>query len=527
MSVTSEILSQIPGNPWQGLQAADGRWQKMRGGVPPVPQVVSQHRDPLGECEWDAAICGGTLGILLGAALARANWRVVLIERGQLKGREQEWNISREELRSLVELGLLTDGELDTAIASEYNPGRISFPHCKDIWVRDVLNVGVDPVYLLDRLKDKFLQAGGTLLEQTSFQQAEVHPDGVRLQLDGDKPPLTSRLLLDAMGHFSPIARQMRGTQTPDSICMVVGSCAEGYTNNDSGDLFVSTTPILNQCQYFWEAFPARDGRTTYLFTYLDPHPDRLSLEFFFDEYFRLLPDYQNTELDALHFKRALFATFPSYRDSPLRSPWNRVLPVGDSSGSQSPLSFGGFGAMVRHLKRLTTGIGEALNADCLHRDDLALLQPYQPNISVTWLFQQSMSVGVHDTVRDQHAINRLLTDVFLAMEAAGDDVLRPFLQDVVQFGSLSQALFRTSVAAPLTVAKVVPQIGIPPLLDWMQHYLALGGYSLLSPLGQAIARWTQTSTSNEQRYYLNRLAQAWYYGSGSDYMSVPRRMVD
>jgi len=44
----------------------------------------------------------------------------------------------------------------------------------------------------------------------------------------------------------------------------------------------------------------------------------------------------------------------------------SRILPVGDSSGNQSPLSFGGFGAMVRHLKRLTAGIHEALSTDQL-----------------------------------------------------------------------------------------------------------------------------------------------------------------
>lgn len=521
MPTAADILTQIPGNPWQGLQSADRLWQKMRGGVPPVPDVVRESTDPLGECDWDAVICGGTLGVLLGAALAKAGWRVAIVERGKLKGREQEWNISRDELQTFVTLELLTEAELERAIATQYNPARVTFPGSPDIWVRDVLNLGVDPVYLLDTLKQKFLDAGGTLLEHTSFKGAQVHPDGVRVDCDRQESAgdtLTTRLLLDAMGHFSPVARQMRGTQTPDSVCLVVGTCGEGYPANDTGDLFVSFTPILNQCQYFWEAFPARDGRTTYLFTYLDTHPDRFSLEFFFNEYLRLLPTYQQVDLEALHFKRALFGMFPSYRDSPLRSPWNRILPIGDSSGSQSPLSFGGFGAMVRHLERLSSGVGEALHADCLSHDDLALLQPYQPNLSVTWLFQQTMTVGATESVSDNQAINRLLGDMFVAMNEAGDDVLRPFLQDVVQFGSLSQALLRATVSAPLTVTKVLPRVGVAPLLDWTRHYLALGGYSALAPLGQAIAHGSRDSRDPSQQYYLNRWAQALHYGSGGDY---------
>ncbi|KPQ39257.1 MAG: lycopene cyclase CruP [Phormidium sp. OSCR] len=516
MSQSQDILTQIPGNPWRGLQNADRRWSQLRQTPPPSPHVVEESPQPLGECEWDVVICGGTLGILLGASLAQRGWRVAIIERGVLKGRDQEWNISRSELQTFVELDLLTPEELDRAIASEYNPARVAFPGSPDIWVRDILNLGVDPVYLLETLKQKFLAAGGTLLEQTSFQNAEIHPDGVQITTDGQS--LTSRLLLDAMGHFSPIIRQIRGQQRPDSVCLVVGTCAQGYPNNETGDLFVSFTPILNQCQYFWEAFPARDGRTTYLFTYVDTHRDRFSLEFFFDEYLRLLPEYQKCQLDQLDFKRALFGMFPSYRNSPVRSPFPRLLPIGDSSGSQSPLSFGGFGAMVRHLKRLTEGVSEALTADCLDVQSLALLQPYQPNLSVTWLFQKTMTVGATETVKNDRAINELLAAVFQAMEAAGDEVLRPFLQDVVQFGSLSQALFRTSISSPLTVAKVVPQVGIPPLLDWLRHYLALGGYQALSPLGRAIGNSPFNPDDSRQRYYLNRWSDAWTYGSGGDY---------
>ena len=45
-----------------------------------------------------------------------------------------------------------------------------------------------------------------------------------------------------------------------------------------------------------------------------------------------------------------------------------RVLQVGDASGIQSPLSFGGFGALTRHLSRLTAAVKEALEADMVDR---------------------------------------------------------------------------------------------------------------------------------------------------------------
>lgn len=523
MRLTDQILASVPGQPREGLRRADALWSQYRTGDRNIPQVIHAATDELSEVTWDAVICGGTLGILLGCALAQRGLRVALIERGQLRGRDQEWNISRHEMHNLVQLGMLTVEELEEAIATEYNPGRLAFHEGIEVWVRDVLNIGIDPVFLLEILKTKFLAAGGTLLEHTAFQSATLHPNGVRVSVqskseDASPSSLNTRLLVDAMGHFSPIAQQARNGQTPDAICMVVGTCAQGYPKNETGDLFVSFTPTRNNCQYFWEAFPARDGRTTYLFTYVDTHPDRPSLEDLFEEYLRLLPDYQQAKLDDLAIQRALFGFFPCYRNSPLRSPWNRILHVGDSSGNQSPLSFGGFGAMIRHLPRLVTGLTEALVLDCLSQADLALLQPYQPSLSVTWLFQQSMSVPVGQAP-PENQINQLLSGVFEEMQALGDPVLKPFLQDVVQFPALAKTLGRTSLFHPALVIQILPQVGIPALMEWLWHYGNLGAYAGLQGVGRSLLPWIKTLPPHAQ-YRWNRRLDAWIYGSGSDYDS-------
>jgi lycopene cyclase CruP len=489
-------------------------WHSLKQNTLKVPHTVEHHSQPLETVDYDVVICGGTLGIVIATALALRGWRVAVIERGKLRGRDQEWNISRQELNVLVELNLLSAEELETAIATEYNPARLSFPNTPDIWVKDVLNIGVDPVYLLETLKTRFLAVGGMLLENTAYEQAKIHPNGVTVNTSSST--LTTRLLLDAMGHFSPIVRQARGGQKPDGVCLVVGTCGTGYPNNETGDIFASFTPIQNNCQYFWEAFPARDGRTTYLFTYIDADPDRFSLEFLFDEYFRLLPDYQQISLEQLQFKRALFGFFPCYRNSPLKTPWDRILPVGDSSANQSPLSFGGFGSMIRHLNRLTIGIEEALKTDCLSHTALSLLQPYQPSLSVTWLFQRSMSVGMNQTVNPDQ-INQLLAAVFQEMQQLGEPILKPFLQDVVQFQALAKTLMKTGLSHPGLVFPVVPQVGVGSLFNWTVHYVNLGVYSLLSPLGTMLEPLVK-NLSPIQQYYYHRWLEAWLYGSGYDY---------
>ncbi|ACK71300.1 FAD dependent oxidoreductase [Gloeothece citriformis PCC 7424] len=495
----------------QRLRKADQLYTALRCQPISVPCVVQNSSESLSNLDCDIVISGGTLGILLASALQYQGWRTVIIERGILRGREQEWNISRQELSVFLELNLLTEAELNQAIATEYNPARVSFFQGYELWVKDVLNIGVDPVFLLDTLKHKFLEQGGILLEQTSFNSAIVHPDGIVVKAGNHT--LKTRLLIDGMGHFSPIAKQARKGQKPEGICLVVGSCAQGYDKNETGDLIASITPILNQCQYFWEAFPARDGRTTYLFTYLDPHPDRFSLEFFMAEYLKWLPDYQNVELERLKFERFLFGFFPSYRQSPLKTPWSRILAVGDSSGSQSPVSFGGFGAMVRHLKRLTLGISEALKADVLDSQGLSLLQPYQPNISVNWLFQKTMSVEVNQKA-DPNQINRLMSGVFQVMDQLGDEVLKPFLQDVIQFPALAKSLILVN---PKLVLPLLPQVGVYPLLDWSFHYLNLALYTGLFPLGK-LAEPLAEKFPPVPQYYYHRWLDAWKYGSGKDY---------
>ena len=528
--ILTKHLENLPlGTPEQLYQVDRAWWEFRQNCQSSQPPQILVDRSMMGltEVTHDVIIIGGTLGIMMGCALQQRGWRVVVIERGQLRGRDQEWNISRHELERLVSLELLTPSELNTAVVSTFNPVRVGFGNQLKpdlaLSVRDILNLGIDPVYLLATFKQKFLANGGTLLEQTAFHQATVHPNGVSVALTrrniATNAPLTinlsGRLLLDAMGHFSPIARQARYLQNrhcqnhplrPDGVCMVVGTCASGFQSPEIADLMYSFQGINDHYQPFWEAFPARDGRTTYRFAYLDADLRRPSFAKFLANYLHELPTYQNTPIAHLQFKRLLYGFFPSYRQSPLTFPWHRILPIGDSSGMQSPLSFGGFGAMVRHLPRLCAGLDQALAGDYLSTADLATLQPYQPNLSVTWLFQKAMTIPLGQTY-DPHQINHLLCTTFRAMQDLGAPVLRPFLQDVVQFSGLSQTMLAMSWRDPLLVARLVTQLGILPLADWSKHYLALAVYSVLN-------RWATPITDSFQEKM--RYA-AWQYGAGQD----------
>jgi lycopene cyclase CruP len=102
-------------------------------------------------------------------------------------------------------------------------------------------------------------------------------------------------------------------------------------------------------------------------------------------------------------------------------------------------------------------------------------------------------------------------------MEYLGDDVLRPFLQDVVQFPALSRTLFQTSISHPQVILPIIPQVGINTLLNWLVNYINLGIYSSLYPLGKSLASLGDR-LSPKQQYYYHQLLQAWKYGTGADY---------
>ena len=502
------MIFNLPDNVQKRLTFVDRLWYDFRNHKPEIKTVITTSDETINNYDFDVIICGGTLGIFLATTLQQKNYKVVVIEKGILQGREQEWNISRHELNCLLELDLLTETELEEIIYTEYNPARISFHQGYELWVKDVLNIGVSPFLLIKKIKEKFIKIGGQVLENTAFSSAAISQTGVKVKTNQHQ--LNTRLLIDSMGHFSPIVKQVRQGVKPDGVCLVVGSCAQGFSNNTTGDLIASFTPIQNQCQYFWEAFPAKDGRTTYLFTYVDAHPDRISLTDLMNEYFRLLPEYQQVELTNIDFQRFLFAFFPAYRQSPLTMPWSRILAVGDSSGMQSPVSFGGFGAMMRHLPRLTIAVAEALKGDNLSRAELGLIQSYQPNISVTWLFQKTMSVAI-DKQPQPNQINDLMSGVFKVMDKLGDEVLKPFLQDVVTFSGLSKTL---PLVNPLLVLPLLPQVGVGIFADWLKHFINLGLYTSFYSLSKPFSA-IENRLTPQQQYYLHRYLDMWEYGSG------------
>jgi lycopene cyclase CruP len=126
------------------------------------------------------------------------------------------------------------------------------------------------------------------------------------------------------------------------------------------------------------------------------------------------------------------------------------------------------------------------------------------------------MGVAVDQQIPEQQ-INTLLGTIFTAMVDLGEDTLKPFLQDVVQFPALAKTLVATGIKHPGLVAKIIPQVGLPTLLAWLTDYGRLGLYSAMAPLIENLAG-RSLSLPPQARYYSHRWRDALRYGSGRDY---------
>lgn len=511
---------------------------------------------------FDVIVAGGTLGVFYATALQARGWRVAVVERGPLVGRTQEWNISRDELQALVANSVLSEVQLAEIIVTEFTePGRIGFAsregEQRELGASGVLNVGVAPDKLVAMAKDNFERIGGVVMEFCKVEQVEVGPDAVKISVGkrknlavsgslgaggvglvgteegGEDMSVSARVLVDAMGAFSPIAAQARNFRKPDGVCITVGSCMTGdWPTNETGDLIYSFQPIdkRRSAQYFWEAFPVgreKAARTTYMFTYGPCVEGRQSLTETLEDYLEYLPTYQGIRMEEMALKRVLFGFFPSYyRDSPTDVKFDRILSVGDAGGLQSPISFGGFGCCLRHLSRISGALDEALrikNDSLLSKEKLQTLQWYLPSLSVSGLFNRAMSVQPGQTTAgpflDEFGINEVLWSNMKAMSDLGEDVQRPFLQDIVTADGLTKTLASMAIRNPVLAIKMTPFLGPLELISWSGHFVALISYSFAMPVLLGVRSFLERTSvlSDTQRFLLNRMIDTAIYGSGKD----------
>ncbi|MBE9078449.1 flavin-dependent dehydrogenase [Romeria aff. gracilis LEGE 07310] len=465
---------------------------------------------------YDLIYIGGALGVIHAAVMANLGYRVLLVERLPFSKMNREWNISRDEFQSLIDLGLFTPTEFETLIGREYRDGFNKFFDANNpavakapvLHTPTVLNISLNSEKLLRLCGEKLRAAGGTIWDQTDFCWAQIQPDGVDVHTRdraADRPRIASgRLLIDAMGSASPIAWQLNGGRAFDSVCPTVGASVEsgfdpGVWDSAYGDVLFSHGDISRGRQLIWELFPGQGKELTiYLFHYHEVHPDNPgSLLEMYEDFFTILPEYRRCDVDRLVWRKPTFGYIPghfSVGDRDRCVAYDRLLALGDAASLQSPLVFTGFGSLVRNLARLTELLDIALQHDLLQARHLNQIRAFQSNVAITWLFSKGMMVPTGQTLPPER-INAMLNTFFGILAGESPAVADRFIKDRGTWLDFNRMALTAAYRNPALLGWIWQLAGPRDLLRWVGSYLHFTWMALLSLLLGWLPGWTQQQT--------------------------------
>ncbi|MEO0836130.1 MAG: flavin-dependent dehydrogenase [Cyanobacteria bacterium J06642_3] len=478
--------------------------------------------------EYDLIYIGGALGVIHAAVMALKGYRVLLVERLPFGRMNREWNISRDEFQSLINLGLFTAQEFESVIAAEYVDGFSKFfdaynpDHLKAavLHTPKVLNIAIDAEKLLRFCGDKLLQAGGTIWDETEFVRADVDPQLITVKLTHlptqTSKQATARLLIDAMGTASPIAWQLNEGRAFDSVCPTVGAVIEsGFApevwDQDYGDVLNSHGDISRGRQLIWELFPAGNGELTfYLFHYHQVHPENPgSLLEMYEDFFTILPEYRRCDMEQLVWKKPTFGYIPGHFSTSDRDrtvAFDRLVAIGDAASLQSPLIFTGFGSLVRNLERLTTLLHTALQHDLLRAKHLNQVRAYQSNISVTWLFSKGMMVPTGKTLPPQR-INSMLNTFFGLLANEPPEVADTFIKDRTDWYTFTRLALIAARKNPALLVWIWEMAGSKDMLRWLGSYWSFNIDALRNLL---LGKWFPGWLKQSQPWLEKRYPSLW-----------------
>jgi lycopene cyclase CruA len=500
---------------------------------------------PVRDRLYDLIYIGGALGVIHAAVMAQLGYRVLLLERLPFGRMNREWNISRSEFQSLIDLGLFTAAEFESVIAREYVDGFHKFfdannpPQAKApiLQTPTVLNVSIDADKLLHLCGEKLRQAGGEIWDETQFEQAMIESDRVTVETrhlpTQAQRSVQGRLLIDAMGTASPIAWQLNGGRAFDSVCPTVGAAiASGFDSavwdSDYGDVLNSHGDISRGRQLIWELFPGRDQELTiYLFHYHQVNPDNPgSLLEMYEDFFTILPEYRRCDMEELVWRKPTFGYIPGHfstREGDRQIAFDRLIAIGDAASLQSPLVFTGFGSLVRNLPRLTDLLNTALRHDLLTANHLNQIRAFQSNIAVTWLFSKGMMVPTGRFIAPER-VNAMLNTFFGILADEPPEVADRFVKDRAGWVTFNRMAIKAAWKNPALLLWIWELAGTKDLLRWIVSYLSFTFNALISWLFQWIPALTITVRSwLEPRYpavwfWLLTRSYSLTYGMGQPY---------
>jgi lycopene cyclase CruA len=478
--------------------------------------------------KYDLIYIGGALGVIHAAVMAKLGYKVLLIERLPFGRMNREWNISRDEIQCLVDLGLLSASEVESVIAREYKDGFNKFfdsnnpPHLKApiLHTPNVLNLGLDSEKLLKICGQKLKAMGGEIWDETEFLNVKISDFQVTLNLKNlanqTEKQVSGRLLVDAMGTASPIAWQLNGIRAFDSVCPTVGAVIEsgfepGVWDSQYGDVLFSHGDVSRGRQLIWELFPASDEELTfYLFHYHQVNPENPgSLLEMYEDFFTILPEYRRCDIDRLVWKKPTFGYIPGHFSTNGRDrtvAFDRLVAIGDAASLQSPLVFTGFGSLVRNLERLTTLLDTALKHNLLKSHHLNQIRAFQSNIAVTWMFSKGMMVPTGKFIPPER-INSMLNNFFGLLADEPMEIADNFIKDRFDWFTFNRLALKAARKNPALLLWIWELAGTKDLFRWLGNYINFTRHTIVSIV---LASWFPDLIYRNQSWLESRYPALW-----------------
>ncbi len=446
------------------------------------------------EAEFDILYAGGTLGLLHAAVMSKRYGRnVLVIDRAEPGRTTRDWNISRAELMRLADTGVFTREELDSTIVRAYKTGWVEFhapaARRKRLYMDEVLDCAVDADKLLGMARDKVLAGGGSkVLGHTSFVCSYRFPDHLVVQVEepsGKPRYFRTQVLVDAMGIVSPVAMQLNKGRPQTHVCPTVGTIASGFADADFevGEILASTEDAevsgKRGRQLIWEGFPAKDDEyITYLFFYdkVDSPNDKTLLGLF-EAYFRKLPEYKKPGAKfTIH--RPVYGIIPAYFHDGAGCTRvvsdERIALLGDAASLASPLTFCGFGSVVRNLDRMTSGLDKAMREQRLGAADLAKISAYEPNVAS---MANLMKYMCYDPETDEPGfVNEMMNEVMIVLDELPPRYRQAMFRDEMKVEELVTVMLKVAWRYPKILKATWEKLGVGGSVGFVKN---LAGWAM------------------------------------------------
>jgi lycopene cyclase CruA len=469
----------------------DQYWERLKQ---PVRQVImpgnTLPKDIVISGEYDLIYAGGTLSLLHAAVMAGTYGRKVMIFDRQTPAKStRDWNISRSELLNLTDIGLLTEREVDSVIVRRYKTGWVEFYQPdgsqKRLTMENVLDCAVDADKLLALAKAKVqASADSKILAETSFTTCYQFDDHIVVHVQdrqGNSSWYKTKVLVDVMGILSPIAMQLNEGSPQTHVCPTVGTIASGFENIDfdTGEILVSTRPADTSSekgrQLIWEGFPAEGIKyITYLFFYDEADsPNDKSLLSLFETYFRTLPEYKKPSADFV-IHRPVYGIIPAY----CHDGFNRtreiaddhIILFGDAASLGSPLTFCGFGSMVRNLHHLTADLDRALSENNLSRKHLEKISAYEPNVASMANLMKYMCFNA--ATDEPNFVNDLMNEVMVVLDDLPQHYRQAMFRDEMKIEELAMVMLRLAWRYPKVLSVTWDKLGVQGSVGFLKNMI-------------------------------------------------------